>query len=144
MSSARQAVQRADSFIGFGNRPDFTPSHQLVLPKGITVNTCDRRKKPVSGMSCISKFFSLPTSHTTISDPQLSRRNALTAGFRDFGMAATSGKPACNRPPPIFSSFSHLPVQDHQSPDMIPLNGRANPVIHVPLPPSIQSRPWPY
>ena len=34
MSSVRQAVHRADNFIGFGNRPDFTPSHQQVLPTG--------------------------------------------------------------------------------------------------------------
>jgi hypothetical protein len=40
--------------MGLGNRPDFTPSHQHVLPMGITVNTCVNRKNPVSGMSCIS------------------------------------------------------------------------------------------
>src|ERR1051325_2448330 len=39
MSSARHAVQRAVSFTGFGNRPDRTPSHQHVFPRGITVNT---------------------------------------------------------------------------------------------------------
>ena len=39
MSSARQAVHLADSFTGFGKRPAFTPSHQQVLPRGITVNT---------------------------------------------------------------------------------------------------------
>jgi hypothetical protein len=32
MSSARQAVHRADNFTGFGKRPDLTPSHQHVLP----------------------------------------------------------------------------------------------------------------
>src|SRR5438552_3518606 len=54
MSSARQAVHRADSFTGFGKRPDLTPIHQLVLPRGITLKTCGNRKKPVSGMSYIS------------------------------------------------------------------------------------------
>jgi hypothetical protein len=39
MSSARQAVHRGDNFTGFGKRPDLTPSHQLVLPRGITLNT---------------------------------------------------------------------------------------------------------
>jgi hypothetical protein len=55
MSSARQAVQRADNFIGFGKRPDLTPFHQHVLPRGITLKTCRNRKNPVSGISCISK-----------------------------------------------------------------------------------------
>jgi hypothetical protein len=54
MSSARQAVHRADNLIGFGKRPDFTPFHQDVLPSGINVNTCANLKKPVSGISCIS------------------------------------------------------------------------------------------
>jgi hypothetical protein len=54
MSSARQAVHRGESFTGFGKRPDFTPSHQLVLPRGIRLKTCANRKNPVSGMSCIS------------------------------------------------------------------------------------------
>ncbi len=36
MSSTRQAVHRADIFIGFGNRPVLTPSHQQVLPMGIS------------------------------------------------------------------------------------------------------------
>src|SRR5260370_31792764 len=59
MSSARQAVHRADNLIGFGKRPDLTPSHQLVLPRGITVNTCANRKNPVSGISCILKALSV-------------------------------------------------------------------------------------
>ena len=46
MSSARQAVHRADNFTGFGKRPDLTPSHQQVLPSGITLSTCGNRKKP--------------------------------------------------------------------------------------------------
>ena len=54
MSSARQAVQRADSLIGFGKRPDLTPSHQLVFPSGMTLRTCGKRRKPVSGISYIS------------------------------------------------------------------------------------------
>ena len=55
ISSARQAVHRADSFTGFGKRPAFTPSHQHVLPTGITLSTCGRRRNPVSGMSCMLK-----------------------------------------------------------------------------------------
>jgi hypothetical protein len=60
MSSARHAVHRADNLTGFGKRPDLTPSHQQVLPRGITQSTCDRRRNPVSGMSYIEKpiFFS--------------------------------------------------------------------------------------
>src|SRR5690349_21186957 len=54
MSSARQAVHRADNFTGFGKRPDLTPFHQHVLPSGITLNTCGNRKNPVSGIPCIS------------------------------------------------------------------------------------------
>src|ERR1700722_6374683 len=53
MSSARQAVHRGDSFTGLGNRPDFTPCHQLVFPSGITLSTCGKRKNPVSGILCI-------------------------------------------------------------------------------------------
>jgi hypothetical protein len=57
MSSARQAVHLADSLMGLGKRPDLTPSHQHVLPSGMTLSTCVNRKNPVSGMSCI---FTLP------------------------------------------------------------------------------------
>ncbi len=53
MSSAFQAVHRSDNFTGFGNRPDLTPAHQLVLPRGITVKICDNRKKPISGIVCL-------------------------------------------------------------------------------------------
>jgi hypothetical protein len=54
MSSALQATHRADSFTGFGYRPDFTPAHQQDLPIGITVNTSDNRIKPISGIvNCI-------------------------------------------------------------------------------------------
>ena len=67
MSSARQAVHRADNFTGFGKRPAFTPSHQLVLPRGITVNTCVNRKNPVSGISCISLYLRL--RNVTIYNP---------------------------------------------------------------------------
>jgi len=111
MSSARQAVHRADNLTGFGKRPDFTPSHQLVLPRGITLNTCGNRTNPVSGISCISKSLSASTSKSLCSSihglwleerrisgqwasfvnyvnyimdrTQLSRRIALSAGFRD-------------------------------------------------------------
>src|SRR5713101_1459163 len=74
MSSARHAVHRADNFTGFGKRPDLTPSHQLVLPRGITLNTCVNRKNPVSGISCISTvLLAVPTS----------RRLFHTAFFED-------------------------------------------------------------
>ena len=53
LGAMKQAVQRGDSFTDFGNRPDLTPSHQLVLPSGITSKTCGNRMNPVSGMSCI-------------------------------------------------------------------------------------------
>lgn len=43
-------MQRADSFTGFGKRPDLTPSHQQVLPRGMTVKTCESRTNPVSGI----------------------------------------------------------------------------------------------
>ena len=76
MSSARQAVHRADNLTGFGKRPDLTPSHQLVLPSGITLNTCGNRKNPVCGISCISTSFSVPTSQTlTLSILRLSSEN---------------------------------------------------------------------
>lgn len=58
MSSAFQAVQRGESFTGCGNLPDFTPAHQLVLPMGMTVKTCDNRTNPVSGMCCINSSLS--------------------------------------------------------------------------------------
>jgi len=76
MSSAFQATQRADSFIGLGKRPDFTPSHQHVLPSGITIKTCVNRTKPVSGIiSCpikvpIEKIK--PKNHCSASTPFLS------------------------------------------------------------------------
>src|SRR5579872_1448346 len=54
MSSTRQAVHRGVSLIGLGKRPDLTPSHQLVLPTGMTLSTCVSRKNPVSGMSCVA------------------------------------------------------------------------------------------
>lgn len=53
MSSARQAVQRAESLTGLGKRPDLTPSHQQVFPRGMTLNTWGNRKNPVSGISNI-------------------------------------------------------------------------------------------
>jgi hypothetical protein len=61
MSSAFHAVHRSDNLIGFGNRPDFTPAHQHVLPSGITVKIWANRKNPVSGIVCI------PTSLVTLS-----------------------------------------------------------------------------
>jgi hypothetical protein len=36
--------------MGFGNLPDFTPAHQLVLQIGMTVKICETRTKPVSGI----------------------------------------------------------------------------------------------
>lgn len=53
MSSARQAVHRAESLTGFGKRPDLTPSHQQVFLTGIMLSTCGNRKKPVKGISCM-------------------------------------------------------------------------------------------
>ena len=35
MSSTRQHVMRGPSLIGFGNRPDLTPAHQVALLTGI-------------------------------------------------------------------------------------------------------------
>jgi hypothetical protein len=57
MSSARQAVHRVESFTGFGNRPDLTPSHQQDLPTGITVRTFRNRMNPISGIvNCITNL----------------------------------------------------------------------------------------
>jgi hypothetical protein len=73
-------MHRADSLTGFGNRPDFTPSNQLVFPSGITLSTCGKRKNPVSGISCTS--HSLPFhSHSTTGTWQMSRRIALAASL---------------------------------------------------------------
>jgi hypothetical protein len=73
MSSARHAVHRSDSLTGFGKRPDFTPSHQQVLPRGMTLNTWGNRKNPVSGMSYIpNNLFSFIYDYT-MNDRQLSR-----------------------------------------------------------------------
>jgi hypothetical protein len=60
MSSAFHAVQRSESFTGFGNRPDFTPAHQQVLPSGMTVKICESRTKPVSGIVCNINSLSSP------------------------------------------------------------------------------------
>jgi hypothetical protein len=52
ISSTRQAVIRGPSLIGFGNRPVFTPSHQVDLETGIGpvgARIVERRRKPVSG-----------------------------------------------------------------------------------------------
>ena len=91
MSSARHAVHRADSLTGLGNRPDFTPSHQQVLPSGITLSTCGKRRKPVSGISFIvtSLLRLWPVSavplffESSTIQAQLSRRIALTATLSD-------------------------------------------------------------
>lgn len=79
ISSARQAVHRGDSLTGFGYRPDLTPFHQLVLPRGITLSTCGKRRNPVSGISYISKPFTFTTSYFTTTGARMSRRIALTA-----------------------------------------------------------------
>jgi len=50
MSSAFHTVQRIDSLIGFGKRPDLTPAHHDDLPSGMTVKICESRTKPVSGI----------------------------------------------------------------------------------------------
>src|ERR1700674_680937 len=88
MSAARQAVHLADSFTGLGKRPDFTPSHQQVLPRGITLNTCGRRKNPVSGISCISRvsLFNHPHLFCRISyfTRVVAMKMALKAGLRAF------------------------------------------------------------
>lgn len=52
-----QQVVRSPSFIGFGKRPDFTPSHHVDLLTGITGGIpfflspiiCDSLTRPVSG-----------------------------------------------------------------------------------------------
>jgi len=84
MSSARHAVHLADNFTGFGKRPDLTPSHQLVLPRGITLSTCGNRKKPVSGISCMSRSSSLHSSYYIMACPKKSRRIALSASIRVY------------------------------------------------------------
>lgn len=84
MSSARQAVQRADNFTGFGNRPDFTPSHQHVLPSGMTLSTWGNRKKPVSGISYMSTHSIRPmVSHKCVS---VLMKLALRATLRQSGV----------------------------------------------------------
>jgi hypothetical protein len=109
ISSTRQTVHRAESLIGFGKRPDLTPSHQLVLPMGITLSTCGRRRNPVSGISYISKPHFFSTSDCTIADLQMSRRKRVGAGFSVSGalprmlvggVGGTVG-PAAPRPRPI-------------------------------------------
>ena len=52
ISSTRHAVIRGPSFTGLGNRPDFTPAHQVDLPTGIGPSgdiMDESRTKPVSG-----------------------------------------------------------------------------------------------
>jgi hypothetical protein len=49
MSSTRQAVTRGPSFTGIGNRPAFTPAHQVLRPTGKTARTVASRTKPTSG-----------------------------------------------------------------------------------------------
>jgi hypothetical protein len=52
MSSTFHAVVRGPSFTGLGNRPDFTPAHQVERPTGIGplgANIEGSRTKPVSG-----------------------------------------------------------------------------------------------
>lgn len=49
MSSARQAVTRADSLTGAGNVPASTRRQSVDLEMGTKFNTCACRRKPVSG-----------------------------------------------------------------------------------------------
>ncbi len=54
MSSTRHAVMRGPSFTGFGNRPLFTPAHQVDLltgigPRGAKMDAS--RRKPVAERS---------------------------------------------------------------------------------------------
>ena len=61
MSAAVHTVTRSDNLIGFGNRPDLTPAHQVERETGITAatggvafglpNIWANRTKPVSGSS---------------------------------------------------------------------------------------------
>ncbi len=54
ISSTLQTVVRGPSFIGFGNRPSLTPSHQELLLIGIMARIDESRTKPVSGKThCI-------------------------------------------------------------------------------------------
>jgi hypothetical protein len=91
MSSARQAVHRAESLIGFGKRPDFTPSHQHVFPTGMTLSTWGRRKNPVSGMSNIEIPIYFSTSDCSMTGGLMSRRISLAASSSDCRNAAMAG-----------------------------------------------------
>ncbi len=54
ISAAGHAVQRTDSFTGFGYLPAFTPAHQEDLLTGITLSTSESRTNPISGIvNCI-------------------------------------------------------------------------------------------
>jgi hypothetical protein len=62
MSSTRQTVIRGPSFTGWGNRPDFTPAHQVDLltgigPLGARIDAS--LKNPVSGREKWSGIDSL-------------------------------------------------------------------------------------
>lgn len=81
MSSARHAVHRADNFTGFGKRPDFTPSHQHVFPRGMTLSTCDNRKNPVSGIYCISTSLLLQSAGIRHEGSVRAGFSSLTATF---------------------------------------------------------------
>jgi hypothetical protein len=121
-------MHRADSLTGFGNRPDFTPSNQLVFPSGITLSTCGKRKNPVSGISCMSHYLPFH-SHITIPAWRMSRTIALaaslsamlrcTSDLRDLlapsprvcgpdHSAFLSGKSPASRYWPDYSSIPHL------------------------------------
>ena len=84
-------MHRADSFTGFGKRPDFTPSHQQVFPRGMILNTCLNRKNPVSGISYIaltSYLFVTRFYAITISIPDylgyVALKMAVSAGLGGF------------------------------------------------------------
>jgi hypothetical protein len=80
MSSAFHTVQRIESLMGFGKRPDLTPAHHDDFPTGITLNICGRRTKPVSGMSCILNFLSVPL----LQNLQSLTRRSLSADSAPF------------------------------------------------------------
>ncbi len=84
MSSARHAVQRSESLIGFGNLPDLTPSHQQVLPSGMTSSTCRNLKKPVSGISRMAITLLKWLLTATVADicVLVSRKVALAVALR--------------------------------------------------------------
>jgi hypothetical protein len=81
MSSAFQAVVLSPSLTGFGKRPSFTPSHQLLLPIGKILRIAGSRRNPVSGREFWIMILAVLIKQNLFNEERLK----LTMSFSSFG-----------------------------------------------------------